>query len=199
MRLACLLPAAGASTRMRGADKLLEDVNGQPCLAVMASRAQAAGFEVIVTLPNASHPRAKTLSTLNVMQISVADAQLGLSHSLRLGVACAAQFAEGLMILPADMPALTVDDLARLSAEFHAHPKNIIQATTQSGKPGHPVMFPSDLFKGFETLSGDFGAAALIRSNINRVRAVKLAGCRARLDLDTPEDWAKWRASGPLG
>ena len=74
MQIACLLPAAGASSRMRGGDKLLEDVNGKPCLATLAGRALDAGMEVIVTLPSADHPRAEAIKDLCVQKVIVPNA-----------------------------------------------------------------------------------------------------------------------------
>ncbi len=65
----CLLPAAGASSRMRGGDKLLEPVDGLPCLATMAKRAISAGFEVLVSLSSEDHPRAHVVSYLDVANL----------------------------------------------------------------------------------------------------------------------------------
>ena len=104
MNLPILILAAGASTRMRGADKLLEDVQGAPCLQVMAKRALATGQPIVVTLPRLDHPRARCLDGLDVIQVTVPDANLGMSRSLQRGIAALPRAADGVMILPADMP-----------------------------------------------------------------------------------------------
>ncbi|WP_412506377.1 NTP transferase domain-containing protein, partial [Roseovarius sp. SYSU LYC5161] len=49
--LVILLPAAGASARMEGPDKLLEPVDGMPLLRRQVLMALATGAPVLVTLP----------------------------------------------------------------------------------------------------------------------------------------------------
>jgi len=89
---------------MMGRDKLLEDVNGIPCLSHMAKAALKSADQVIVTLPNADHPRVKSLAGLHVDIMFVPEHAAGMSASLR--VAATAVDADALMVLPADMPDL---------------------------------------------------------------------------------------------
>ncbi|MEZ5755305.1 MAG: NTP transferase domain-containing protein [Paracoccaceae bacterium] len=51
-----LLLAAGSPPRMRGGDKLLEDVAGEPLLRRSARAALATGCPVTVTLPPTGPP-----------------------------------------------------------------------------------------------------------------------------------------------
>jgi molybdenum cofactor cytidylyltransferase len=46
-------------------------------------------------------------------------------------------------------------------------------------------------------LTGDQGARDLLRAHADDVRAVVLPARHAVTDLDTPEDWANWRAANP--
>ena len=55
--IAILLLAAGRSSRMKGRDKLAEQVDGQPLLSLICARARETGFPVYVTLPDPTHPR----------------------------------------------------------------------------------------------------------------------------------------------
>jgi len=194
MSIAILLPAAGASSRMRGRDKLLEPVGGTPCLRLMAERALAASDLVLVTLRDGDHDRAASLDGLALLPVPVPDAALGMAHSLRAGAAAVAEEAEGLMILPPDMPALEASDLAEMIAEFEAMKPDALRAVTEDGAPGHPVIFHRRLLPHFRDISGDGGAAGILELAEN-LRLHALPGDRARLDLDTPEDWAAWRES----
>ena len=72
--VAILIPAAGFGTRMRGADKLLQDVGGLPLIRRQAQRALAAGDHVVVTLPSTDSPRAQALSGLPIRMVEVPDA-----------------------------------------------------------------------------------------------------------------------------
>mgnify|MGYP000456975913 FL=1 len=106
-----LIPAAGASSRMRGGDKLLEDVDGKAILRVLAERAVEACDLVICTLPAPEHLRAKALVGLGVLTVFVPNASEGMSMSLKAGVAALPVDATAMMILPADMPEITTEDM----------------------------------------------------------------------------------------
>lgn len=190
----CLLPAAGASSRMRGGDKLLEPVDGLPCLATMAKRAISAGFEVLVSLSSEDHPRAHVVSYLDLQICVVPNHRDGMSASLRTAAKVVAPHGTAMMILLPDMPAIEINDLREILNAHAANPDSIIQASSITGEPGHPVLFPNHLLSEFEDLCGDKGAAALLKAHSEKIKYVLLNDNRARLDLDTPEDWAAWRA-----
>ena len=175
-----LLLAAGSASRMRGGDKLLEDVHGAPCLQVMAKRALATGQPVLVTMPSLNHPRAACLTGLELSVIEVPNADLGMSHSLQRGVAALPNNAKAVMILPADMPDITTDDMNEMLEAFVG-----TNATTLVGM---------NLFEQFQKLTGDKGANAILSALGDSLMLHALKGDRARIDLDTPEDWSAWRA-----
>ncbi|QYK40118.1 MAG: nucleotidyltransferase family protein [Paracoccaceae bacterium] len=191
--VAILILAAGASSRMRGRDKLLERVGGQPVLRHVAQQAVATGAPTVVIVPPDRPERAAVLADLAVTVAVAKDARLGMTASLRRGLAVAAPGAAGVMILPADMPAITSRDLAVMCAAFAEAPGMILRGSTADGQPGHPVIFPADLVPALMALSGDEGGRSVIAAHRDRLRPVVLPGDHAILDLDTPEDWAAFR------
>ena len=84
--VAVLIPAAGAARRMRGRDKLLEQIDGVPLLAQVANRACAVASDVIVTLPAGSHPRHTCLEGHSLSVVEVADPSEGMAASIRAAV-----------------------------------------------------------------------------------------------------------------
>lgn len=196
-----LLTAAGASRRMEGRDKLLEPVGGLPLIARQARAARDAGAPVVVTLPPGARARADALKGIGVKLLEVAQAAEGMAASLRAGAAEAARRgAAGLMVLPADMPEISASDIAAMIAAFRsAAPPPILRATTQAGEPGHPVIFPAQFFHALTQLEGDRGARDVLAREASQVVDYPLPAKRARVDLDTPEDWAAWRARNPEG
>ena len=189
-----LLLAAGSASRMRGGDKLLEDVHGAPCLQVMAKRALATGQPVLVTMPSLNHPRAACLTGLELSVIEVPSADLGMSHSLQRGVAALPNNAKAVMILPADMPDITTDDMNEMLDAFVVTNATAMRATTKDGATGHPTLVGMNLFEQFQKLTGDKGANAILSALGDSLMLHALKGDRARIDLDTPEDWSAWRA-----
>jgi CTP:molybdopterin cytidylyltransferase MocA len=73
-------------------------------------------------------------------------------------------------------------------------PTVILRGGTDLGQPGHPAIFPHDLWPALTAVIGDEGGRSVIHANHGRVRVMPLPGLMALLDLDTPEDWAAWRA-----
>jgi CTP:molybdopterin cytidylyltransferase MocA len=186
-----VIPAAGASSRMRGRDKLLETVTGQPLLARQARLALGTGHPVLVTL-RPGDARARVLPK-GPEHCDVPDAAEGLAASLRSGVAWAQRHRfTALMVLLADLPEITLDDLHAVEAHFEKDPGQICRATDDSGKPGHPVIFPATVFDQLQGLTGDEGAKPIMARHSPRL--CRLPGLRATTDLDTPEAWAAWRA-----
>jgi CTP:molybdopterin cytidylyltransferase MocA len=187
-----LLPAAGASTRMRGADKLLEEVRGQPLLRDRVDLALGTGCTVAVTLPINADARRAALDGLNVTLLPVPDAATGMSASLRTGAAWAmVQHAAAVMVLLPDLPDLTAEDInTLLQANDFEH---IFRACDANGTPGHPVILPARLLPDLTRVTGDTGARDLLRAH--PVTPVPLPGSHATTDLDTPEAWAAWRAA----
>lgn len=193
MTLTILIPAAGASSRMRGGDKLLEDVGGVPMLRRQAQMARAVCAQVVVTLRAEDAARVQVLAGLDVTVLQLGDAGEGMAASIRAGARVAAA---GLMILPADMPDLQAEDLRALIAAFDQAPAVIWRGATADGRPGHPVIFPADLRGALQQLQGDSGARGVLQQEAHRVRLIALPDHRALTDLDTPEAWAAWRAKG---
>lgn len=184
---------AGASSRMRGADKLLACVDGVAQLRRVALTALMTGQRVIVVLAAQSAARHTAVQDLPVTVVAVAPDPLAMSASLRAGAAvCHA--GRAVMILPADMPDLDARDLWALVQAHRATPQAILRGA-DAGQAGHPVVIPVDLVPALQDLVGDRGARDLIAAHLARLQLVDLPPGHATKDLDTPEDWAAWHAS----
>ncbi len=204
-RLAILILAAGAARRM-GRDKLLLPVRGRPMLrhvALTALEAARKGGEtggsgesrerpVIVTL-GAAHPaRRAALSDLDLAIVEVADAAEGMGASLRAGIAALPEGTGAVLVMLADMPAITAADLTRMIAAHARAPGLILRAASADGRPGNPVLIPLSFLRDFP-LAGDRGARDLLARHAASLRLVPLAGDHALRDIDTEADWAAWK------
>ncbi len=188
-----ILLAAGQSSRMGGADKLMQSVGGMPLLQRSALYALVIG-PVIVALPPKPHPRYDALEGLDVARVAIPDAAEGMNASLRGALRHIPQDALYVMVLLADLPDLTKEDLIGVANSCETHPNNLVwRGTSEGGKPGHPVVFERSLFPELSALTGDSGAQAIVKRYPDRTHLHPLPGNNALLDLDTPEDWRRWR------
>lgn len=186
---AILVLAAGASSRMRGADKLLEDIDGTPLVLRAVRAACAVSQEVLVALPKADRQRRAWLGDTPATILNLDDRAM--SASIRAGVAACTS--DALMIHLADMPDIGAAELQTLATAWQASNAPAMRGTTADGKPGHPTIFARALFHDLQGLTGDEGAKSVLAKA--QPELVPLPGLAAVTDLDTPEDWAEWRAN----
>ena len=189
---AIVLPAAGLARRMRGGDKLLEQVDGVPLLRRVAAQALQASDHVAVTMRPDASTRLSVIADLPLRILTLTDADEGMAASLRAGAAWAAKMpVNALMIALPDMPDINAEDFRELILAQAQTPDHCLRAASAAGEAGHPVILPRAFFPALQDLRGDLGARDILRAHPPHLHP--LSGQRAITDLDTPEDWAEWR------
>ncbi len=196
-RIAAIVLAAGRSTRMGVANKLLSDIEGAPMVrrVVQAALASHARPVLVVTGHQADEVRA-ALAGLDVAFVHNPDYAGGLSTSLKAGIATLPEAIEGAVVLLGDMPRVTADHIDRLIDAFATEQGRCICVPVHQGRRGNPVLWSSAFFPQMQQLGGDAGARTLLGAHPDRVREVDLATDAIFLDVDTPEALAKLRARG---
>jgi len=196
LHIAAIVLAAGRSTRMGAANKLLADIGGSPMVrrvveAALASRARP----VLVVVGHQAEEVRAALAGLDVTFVANADYAAGLSTSLKAGVAAVPPEAAGALVLLGDMPGIRAQHIDRLIGEFMAAatPEAIV-VPVHRGRRGNPVLWPRACFAAILQLEGDAGAKRLLSENHDAVREVDLGTEAIFLDVDTPEALAKLRA-----
>jgi CTP:molybdopterin cytidylyltransferase MocA len=175
--LAVALLAAGGATRF-GGGKLDADCAGKPLGRWALEAALAVPHERLAVVVGDAEPEFARGCELLVNERA--------GEGLGTSAALAAKWAEGsdtLLILLADMPLLSSDTLARLAASEGpaavAYPGN---------RPGAPACFPEALFPALRALTGDSGAAQVLRG-LGNVTLIAPPAEELR-DVDRPEDLA---------
>lgn len=197
--LPIILLAAGASSRMRGRDKLMEEIDGTPLIRRQGEMVRAATTgPVIIALPLPPHPRYKTLTDMEVLCLPIPDASEGMGASIRTAFAALPPATPHAMLCLADLPDLTTPDLIAVAQAAENDKTNLIwRGATPDGTPGHPIVFDHTLFPKLVQLEGDSGGREVVKAASDRTVLVPLQDDRARHDLDTPEAWTAWRANRP--
>ena len=188
--VAIVLLAAGKASRMGegGPHKLLAEFDGIPLVRRSAATALASGAAAVVAVTG--HRRREieqALADLPVERVHNPDYASGMASSLVAGVgAPVTQRADGVLVMLADMPGVTSDDLKALIAAFRkANGQAIVRAVSR-GKRGNPVILPRTVFDAVMRLEGDVGARHIIETAGLPVVDLDI-GDAAHLDVDTPE------------
>ena len=192
--IAAIVLAAGRSTRMGAANKLLADVGGRPMVrrVVEAALASAAEPVLVVTGHQEAEVRA-ALAGLEVTFVRNLDYTKGLSSSVKAGIGAVPEAAGGGLVLLGDMPQITAAHLGHLIAAFAEDRGNSIIVPTHAGKRGNPVLWPRTYFAEMLQLEGDAGARRLLAAHASRVREVDVGTDAIFADVDTPEALAELR------
>jgi molybdenum cofactor cytidylyltransferase len=189
-----LILAAGKSSRMRGADKLMCDMHGAPLLRRQIERAIGIG-PIYVALPSDNHPRLAALNGTDAISLIVPEASQGMGGTMRGAVANLPE-CDAFMIILGDLISLTNKDLSGVVNAMSAHKDNLIwRGATPDGRAGHPIIFDASLRPAFANLHGDNGGESIVKSLAAQTYLHRFNDNRARHDLDTPEDWAAWQAA----
>ena len=188
-----LILAAGAGRRFGGdggGAKLLADCAGAPVIRRTAEAVLAGGFDSVLVATGAAHQAiAAALEGCDCRIVPTPDWEEGMAASLRRGLAALAPEAKGVFVFLGDMPLVPVDlcgSLAQLASEagYAARPR-------VAGQPGHPAAFTRAAFADLAQLSGDVGAAALLKGRTEGVAYLDTEERGAVLDIDTPADLAE--------
>lgn len=189
--------AAGLSSRM-GEPKLMLPLAGQTLIRHTALAALACSEHVAVVCRPEDAPLQQELADLPVRLVSNAEASLGLSTSLRAGIAeVQRESGEAAVILLGDMPGVGTEVLQWVMTKFGETGSRIVRAK-YADQPGHPVLFHHSLFPDLLALQGDQGAKPLIAKYAHEIAHVEIAD-KHPADVDTPEDYARLKQGFELG
>ncbi|MGH6833252.1 MAG: nucleotidyltransferase family protein [Methyloceanibacter sp.] len=191
-RVAAIVLAAGRSSRMAGANKLLEPIGGEPIVRRVAGIALKSGADPVIVVTGFDATRiAEALHDLKVTTVHNPAFAEGLSTSLRAGLSALPPASDGALVLLGDMPEIESSDLAALMAAFAAKDRQAICVPVRHGRRGNPVLWGAAYFAEMMRLGGDVGAKQLLAGQSERVTEVAAGSDGIFADVDTPSDLAR--------
>ena len=188
-KVAALLLAAGRSTRMGQANKLLAELDGKPLVRHAAEAALAARVArlLVVTGHEAERVRA-ALAGIEADFVHNPDFAAGISGSLARGLAALKDSdLDGVVVLLGDMPRIGRGAIERLLAAFNPLEGRAICVPTYRGKRGNPVLWARRFFTEMAELKGDVGVRHLIGDHADLVAEVAMPDEAILIDVDTPQ------------
>lgn len=161
--------AAGKGARFRTSGgqvhKLEATLAGKPVLEHVIRAAEASGLTWHVV----SHAKGE-----------------GMADSIAAGVSATTD-ADGWLILPADLPLIRPETLLNVAHSLESHSVVVPRFEKQQG---HPVGFRKECFEALIGLSGDVGAASVVRQYrlADQVMNLNLDDIGIVTDIDTVDD-----------
>ena len=187
--------AAGQSRRMGGPNKLLMLVDGKSLIRKTVETITEAGFREIVVVVGHQEPDVRAaLAGLSVRFVTNPDYAEGLSTSLKAGLWLLGTTTQAALVCLGDMPLLRADHLRRLVEGFDPENGKLIGVPTHNAKRGNPILWARQFFEDMRQVSGDTGARHLIGVHESLVYEVEFDDTAVLTDLDTAEQWQRFRA-----
>lgn len=193
-RFACLLLAAGKSSRMGGPNKLLLKVQGESLVHRTARKIMKVSFsQVIFVTGHDSEAVLKELRDFPVKKIFNPDFAAGMHTSVRAGVEALDPAIDAFFICLADQPLFDSGTLEKMMGAFTGEFAGAIVYPVHGGKKGNPVLI-SVAYRN-EILAepdGDFGCAYLLKRHPENLVAVETGSEGILLDIDDPQDYKNY-------
>jgi CTP:molybdopterin cytidylyltransferase MocA len=190
MKLAAIVTAAGASTRMGDAHKALLDWGGVPLVAHQVECLTAAGFDPIVVVTGAEGDLVADAVPEEGTVVHNKEWESGRSRSIAEGADALPDGVDAILVVAVDQP-LGSDVLHRL-VEHAGAP--LVQPADDDGA-GHPVILGGEYLNALRRIEQEEQG---LRSVVDRARPDGLMITFDSLphwDLNTPETYRSSRAS----
>jgi molybdenum cofactor cytidylyltransferase len=190
--VAAVVLAAGKSSRMAPYNKLLvADRSGKPmvCRVVDNALSSRARPVIVVTGHRADDIRA-ALGNRPVGFVHAEAFAVGLSASLKAGIAALPDTAAAALVCLGDMPLVTGRIIDRLIEAWDPDEGRSIVVPTHQGRAGNPILWSRAFFAEILELDGDAGARALLRRHEEQVTDVEIGDDAVLRDFDTVDSLA---------
>jgi molybdenum cofactor cytidylyltransferase len=192
LRCSAVVLAAGQSSRMEGANKLLLPLEGEPLVRRTVRTVLQAGMQETVVVTG--HQGREVMRAVLDLPVTV---QPNLRHedgqmrSVAAGVAALAQATDAILVCPGDMPLLTAQDLRDLLAAYRAHPEASIVIPRFEGARGNPIVFAAAYAPEVAAGRRLIGCRKLAQQYPEETWYFEATHDRYTTDLDTPQDYQR--------
>ncbi|MBC7734889.1 molybdenum cofactor cytidylyltransferase [Variovorax sp. GrIS 2.14] len=188
-----VLLAAGSGSRLGGRPKSLLELGGVPLIRRQLIALSGAGVdEVVVVLGHHADAIEASVRDFPVTLARNPSPDDGQASSVRIGLQALAGKLDAVIVALADQPMINAQDITALIGAFKKRGDASMVVPRVAGEPGNPVIFEAELRE--QWLAGDVDAACRRWRDANpeRVLWFDTDNQRYRVDIDTPEDIARF-------
>lgn len=201
MSVGAVLLAAGAGSRLGGRPKALLELGGVPLVMRQLIALSGAGVdEVAVVLGHHADAVEAAVRAFPITLVRNPDPDAGQPSSVRIGLQALSPRLDAVMVALADQPLIDEQDVIALIGAFKKRgdaamvvPR--VRLANGESAPGNPVIFDAKLRE--EWLAGDANLACRKwrQAHPERVCWFDTDNQRYAIDIDTPEDMARFAAT----
>lgn len=191
-RVLAVIPAAGESRRM-GRNKLLLPWDSVTVLArTIANVRSSAVADILVVTGHDREPVTAIVEAAGVKTIFNPDYANGFLSSVQTAIRSLTDDFAAVVIVLGDQPLINPEIIDKLLAAYHTGSCGLV-APAFRGQRGHPVIIDRRYFNELLSLPADGAPRFLLQRHPDDVALVEVPSDAILHDLDTPEDYARWR------
>jgi molybdenum cofactor cytidylyltransferase len=197
-RFSVIVLAAGAASRL-GRDKATLPWGRSTLLVHVIEQFPAACTSRRLVVLNPGNERAARKGLPGDVEFAInPEPKAEMIRSIRIGVSCLSPVRTVVCIHPVDVFAVSQELVMRLWEAWRAAPGRIHMPEV-GGKGGHPVVLPPELVPEIERIPIGCGLDWLLRRQAEVVSRHPWHDERLLADIDTPDDYARYRPQTELG
>jgi molybdenum cofactor cytidylyltransferase len=196
--ISTILLAAGQSSRMKGENKLIKEIDGIPLIKYAVKNILTSAVDEIVIVLGHEKDLIKSIIGIDkkIKFTYNKDFKKGISSSIKTGLKNISKKSEAFFISLGDMPNVNQNIYNKLiKSRFKynkklkpQHKKEIIIPTFE-GKNGNPVLFSKFMKDKIMLVKNDLGASEIIKLNKEKILNVPFNNDAIFLDFDTPDSF----------
>jgi len=189
-KIAGIILAAGESSRMGTANKLLQEIDGVPMIRKVTEEMLATSLSsVSLILGHDAEIVANTVKDLPVKFIFNPEYRQGQSQSIRYAVESLNKDITDVLISLGDMPLVNAKLINQLIDNHFELPNSnsYITLPEYKSKRGNPVIWGKAFFEELKALSGDEGGRALFEAHPTAINPYLVCEDSILKDVDTEE------------
>ena len=196
--ISAILLAAGESSRMKGENKLIKEINGTPLINYAVKNILGSAIDELVIVLGHEKSLIKNIIKENkkIKFIYNKDYKLGVASSIKKGVSNITKSTEAFFICLGDMPNINQNIYNKLIKTRRYYNKKLspekrkeIIIPTYEKKDGNPVLFSKFMKEKVMNINGDFGAKKIVEMNKDKILYVPIKNSGVTLDFDTKADF----------
>jgi CTP:molybdopterin cytidylyltransferase MocA len=186
--------AAGAGDRMGRKPKSLLQLGGVPLIRRTLIALSGAGVdEVVVVLGHHAEQVGAAVETFPVTVVHNPSPDDGQVSSQRVGLAALTGKLDAVLVVLADQPLINAQDISALIGAYKMRPPGVeVIYPEVAGQRGNPVMFSADVREQILAGEANAGCRQWQARHPELVVPFITDNRRYRIDIDTPEDIARF-------
>lgn len=179
--------AAGAGRRC-GTNKLLvEDKNGEPLFMKSLKSAIASDAKPIFVIVGQNHDEIEEyIKGYDVNVVFNRAFETGIQSSINAGIKSMPASCDGTILLPADMPNITAQDLNKLIAKFDKNDEKSICVFSYKGVKNNPILWSKSLYSKAQIIPENAHMRAVLIEHNDYIKTVETKDEKKLLDINYP-------------